>query len=442
MSDPKRRRGCLSRVGITAVIFLTLVLSVLALAYASTDLGSAASSYEKNRDAAKKAGLYFTTEEANTRFNVPEDENAYDLLAAIDTKPLGVVEDLTDNEIRSQKSELVAVCAKFEEASQRKHLLAKKHDLFVDFPTSAKLKVGVKALCRMAKFCSENNDPMTCRDYLLSAARLANLADDGGDAIPVLIRVACAAIVEARLRRILPAHMNDPVWLTVIEDTVKELDQPYDILTMLKLDHRQHLGYVETIMKEPMTLEQIRKGTDFPLSMRLGYYLPRYKEASLSRVHEYYSSLVSLLPQDSYDWEGMKRADKYDSEFQKRKGWSYEAMFEPTFVGLRVWKEISARNALFQAVAMLKSHADPAKGLPLPGRYRMDMDGQPLRVKHLQNGWIVYSLFDGVDDGGIRIASGKGDELVHLSLATAPVEPKPRGQKAALSGRAGFPAGP
>ena len=427
----KERRNRWSKVGMTFLIVVTIILSGLAIAYGSTDLGMAASTYEKNRAAAEKNGLFFTDEQVNEHFKVPDADNGMSLLKAIETKALGSPPDLTDDEIKARKSDIDAAIKKFAEVSQRKFLVSKSIGPFLDFSEGAKVKNGVKILCRMAKFSSDHGDLNACRGYLHSAAFLSNAADDMGDIIPVLIRIACAAMIEARLQKMIPTHANDPAWLTVIEDTLKQLDQPYDLSLVVKLDHRWHMTYVEMIKKEPMTLEQIRKATDLPLSMRLGYWLPKYQKASLSRVHEYYSGLANLLPTDPFDYPQLKKAVQFDRDFQTRKGWSYEAMMEPEFQQFpkAVWKEISNRNALFQAVAMLKTHANPAKGLPLPGRFRIDLDGKPIRIKHLAKGWVVYSLFDENDDGGSELVRSRGDFVVHLSAATAPPESKPKGQK-------------
>lgn len=428
----KERRNRWSKVGMTFLIVVTIILSGLAIAYGSTDLGMAASTYEKHRAAAEKAALFFTDEQVNEQFKVPDADNGMSLLKAIETKALGSPPDLTDDEIKARKSDIDAAIKKFAEVSQRKFLVSKSIGPFLDFSEGAKVKNGVKILCRMAKFSSDHGDLNACRGYLNSAVFLSNAADDMGDQIPILIRIACAAMIEARLQKMIPTHANDPAWLTVIEDTLKQLDQPYDLSLTLKLDHRSHMTYVEELMKGPMTFEQMRSADMFPLSMRLGYYLPKYQKASLARVHEYYSGLANLLPADPYDYPQLKKAVQFDRDFQTRKGWSYEAMMEPSFEGVirAVWKEISNRNALFQAVAILKTHADPAKGLPLPGRYRLDQDGKPIRIKHLAKGWVVYSLFDENDDGGSELVRSRGDFVVHLSAATAPPEVEPRGQKA------------
>jgi hypothetical protein len=443
MGEKKPNRGCLKTGAIIVLIFGTLILAVLAGAFASTDLGSAASVYEVNRNAAKKAGLFFTDAEIEEHFKVPDADNGMTLLAKLDEKPIGSPDDLTDAEIRERKVVIDAATNLFAEVSKKKFLISKKHGMFVPFGDSAKEKFGVKLLCRMAKYSSDQSDLIACQGYFHSAAHLANAADDEGGAIPILVRVACAAIVEARLKRLIANHGNDPAWLSLIEATLKELDQPYDLVTMLKLDHRERLQVSIDIKKEPMTLEQMRSNEFFPLSMRLGYYLPRYKEASLSRTHEYYSGLANQLPSDPYDWVQMQRAVAFSNAYTARKGWSYEAMMEPEFDQLpqAVWKEISNRNALFQAVAILKTHADPAKGLPIPGRYRLDRDGKPIRIKHLEKGWVVYSLFDRDDDGGQELVNGKGDFVVHLSAATVPPEIQPRGQKAIGIG-AGSPSAP
>ena len=78
-------------------------------------------------------------------------------------------------------------------------------------------------------------------------------------------------------------------------------------------------------------------------------------------------------------------------------------------------KEIAQRNVLAQAVALLKTGVDPTAGLPLKGRFAMDVDGKPIRIKRGATGWLVYSVgMDKVDDGGVEMKNGKGDFAVHL----------------------------
>lgn len=54
--------------------------------------------------------------------------------------------------------------------------------------------------------------------------------------------------------------------------------------------------------------------------------------------------------------------------------------------------ENAQRNALMQALTLLQPGQNPSKGLPLSGRYLLDMKGLPLGLEHRKGGWIVYSV--------------------------------------------------
>ena len=432
MSERKQKRGCWSKVGLTSLIFLTVVLSVLAIAYSRTDLGSAAADYEKNRATAEKVGLFFTKEQADVLFKVPEEDNGAKLMKFAKVKEIGVPDYLTDDEIAVRKQLIEEYVQTLEAAANRKYLISAKSSADLTFVFGSETKNAVKLLSRMTKYSSDHGDKEGCKRYLRIATRLTNGAGDDKDEIPILIRIACAAITEARLQGMIPKFANDPEWLAIIEASLKDLDKPYDLLTVVKLQHLQSLEYADIIKKESIPVKEIfRSDSELPLSMRLNRFLPRYQPAIRSRIHEYFGNLGALLPADPYDWNQMQKAGQFSTDFLNRKGWSYEALMTAEFDGMirAVWKQISSRNALMQAVEILKSKADPAKGLPLLGRYHLDLDGKPLRIKHLDKGWIVYSIWDKTDDGGMDLKKGHGDFVVHLSMATAPHEIAPRGQK-------------
>ena len=387
--------------------------------------------------------MFFTKEQADAVFKVPENENGAKLLKFEKMKEVGVPDFLTDAEIKDRAKIIREYVQVLEATTDRKFLTSAQSAGDINFAFGSEIKNGVKLLGRMAKYSSDHSDKQSCRRYLRIAARLSNGADNNKGEIPILIRIACAAMIEARLRRMIPKFANDPSWLAIIERALKDLDKPYDLLTVEKLEHLQAIQSADIIKKETIPVKEILKDGDLPLSVRLGHYLPRYQPAIRSRMHEYFSNLASLIPADPYDWHQMQKARQYSIEFSKRKGWSYEALMSSgLFEGMpqATWKEISTRNALMQAVEILKSKADPAKGLPLSGRYQLDLDGKPIRIKRLAKGWVIYSIWDDSDDGGVDISKGHGDFVVHLSTATAPPEAKPKGQKFLNSG--GSPTSP
>ena len=63
------------KVGKVATIFFTFLLVIVGLAYARTDIGTAAAHYDQNLAAAKAVGLCFTSADVARHYRVPDEEN-------------------------------------------------------------------------------------------------------------------------------------------------------------------------------------------------------------------------------------------------------------------------------------------------------------------------------------------------------------------------------
>ena len=415
---------------------------MLAIAYSRTDLGDATASYQKNREAAKKAGLFFTRDEVGKLFDIQESDNGEKLILGAKVPGLGYAGVITDADIQGKAREIEAMVRKIEEASRRPYLMSARvpkskpglsqvdldSQAFASTMPSMKLgssiKNAVKILVRLTKYAYEHEDKQSAKRYLSLASYLSKRADNDKSIIPLLIRVTCEDMIAFRLRRMVPRLGHDPEWLAIIDDTLKQLDKPYDLKTAEKIEHWQAIAYVNALCAEAPSLDYMLHNTDDPPGIRYRRFLPKFREAELSRVHEYFANNVSLLGPDPYNFESQQKVLEFDKKFEDRTGWSYAVVQRETLHMVSVMrKHTSIRNALFQAVEILKRKSDPAIGLPLVGRYRLDVDGNQIRIKHLSKGWIVYSIWgDGVDDGGVPIVNGHGDFVVNLSMATEPEE--------------------
>lgn len=439
-------------LAITAVV-ITIIACILAVAYNQTDLAKAAKSYEKNRDQAKAEGLFFTTADIEKLYTVPDSENGADLITPILTIPRKLKLDdplkLTDKMIQDNWSEIQPALKSLEEASKRKYLIFKRdfqNPSATLYPQFADVKSWVKFLCGAAKLSERKNDPATAKRYFDLAAYLANSQDDEGILIGVLVRIACASIIEAELKKLIPIRGQEAAWQDVFESTVKRLDQPYDYRKVLALEHWFAVSSVDMLLKNPKAFYG-EMGGGIANELKFGRYLPRFKEANLAQIHGAYAAAVHMYPQDPYDVKSIQGAYQ---ELDRRASVhtlsnTLLEIMAPVFSQstFAMAKEIGARNTLLQAIEMLKAKRNPQDGLPLKGRYELDNDGKKIRVKKLAKGWIVYSIGnDRTDDGGWDNMGQKGDWVVHLSKATVPPPIDPKKRSTVMSApSSGIPAG-
>ena len=408
-------------------VFGLVLICFVAAALSRTDLSAASREYEKNRADAEKEGLYFSREQVEARYQIPESENGARLISGV--LPLlgklkldrGTV--LTAEMIKAEWAELEPAIATIEEASHRKHLMFRRdfsNPAATLFPEYSSIKDWVKLLVQLGYISAEKNDYLSAEKYWSLAAYLAVKTDEEGMLIGTFVRIACAAIVERELQTMVASRGRDPKMLQVLESVLRKLNQPYDMKTPLKLENWFATSIVDSVLNGSDGLEDLGFGNSLPNEIKYGRFLPGFRKANLSRIYRTYADAIHLIPDDPYDMAGVQRAYESLDRAGMKQGLSYtmQSIMMPVFsqATLAVSRDIAQRNALIQAVALLKSGSDLNKGLPLKDRHAKDVDGKSIRLKKKPSGWVIYSIGrDKVDDGGIPVDThGKGDYVVRL----------------------------
>jgi hypothetical protein len=421
--SPNRWKKPLIATGIVAIV----AICGFAAATSQTDLGRAASDYEKNKADAKKEGIFFTRQQVEAQYQIPESENGANLVASIlplvRKYKIEGTKTITEQIVQDNWTELGPAIDKLEQASHRPSLMFKRdfsNPAATLFPEFSDAKHWLTLLVQLGHLSAEKGDAAKAQKYWELASYLAKKMDDEGLLIGMLVRIACLAIIERELQQNIQIHGKDPAILSAIDAVLKKLDQPYNLKKPLSVEHWFGTSSIDAYIKDPGQFIAMSGSNAMPNEIRFGRYLPRFKIANLSRIHKFYADGVRSIPQDPYDLVGIDKAfSGMDQVAMKNQGLSYTMlnMIAPVFsnCGLAISKEIAQRNVLFQSIALLKTGADPASGLPLNGRYAMDVDGKSIRIKKGATGWLVYSVgMDKVDDGGAALKNGKGDFVVHL----------------------------
>ena len=422
VNAPSRWKKPLIGAGIVTVI----IFCGLAAGLSRTDLNEAAGAYDKNKSDAEQAGLYFDRSQVDALYAVPAADNGAQLIQSV----LPVIQKLKlDNSkpiapgfLAAHSAEIEPAVATIEEASHRKYLMFKRdfsNPAATPFPEFSGVKRWVAVLVQLGHDAAEKKEYAKTQRYLTLAAYLSNKMDSEGLLIGVLVRIACLAVVEKELKGMISAHGNDPATIQVIDEVLVALDQPYDLKKPIRIEHWFGTSMVDAFLNDPKTYASLSGSTGIPNEIRYGKYLPRFKRANLSRIYRFYADAANGMPADSADLVGIQQGFSSMDLAAMKPGLSYSMLgvMAPVFsqTGVAIAKEIAQRNALRQAVALIKSGAAPGAGLPLKGRFAMDVDGKPIRMKKLESGWIVYSVgMDRVDDGGVEAPMGKGDYVVHL----------------------------
>jgi hypothetical protein len=408
------------------IVGLVLICS-LAAVISRTDISSASTEYEKNRTDAEKEGLYFTREQVEAKYAIPDSENGAKLIAPI-LPLLGKLKLEKNNGysealVMSHWAELEPAIAKIEEASHRPHLIFKRdfsNPAATMFPEYSFVKGWVVLFVRLGQFAIEKNDFEAAEKYWSLAAYLANKQDEEGFLIGTLVRIACAAIIEKELQKTISSRGKEPKIQDLLQSVLLKMDQPYDMKEPLKMENWFATTAVDLYLKDPSALTDMGFGNSMPNEVKYGRYLPGFRKANLSRIMRSYTDAVHLIPADPYDFAGVQRAYETLDKAAMKQGMSYtmQQIMMPVFsqTVVAASKEVSQRNALIQAVELLKTDADPAKGLPLKDRHAMDTDGKPIRLKKDASGWFIYSVGgDKTDNGGTPLnGTSKGDYVIRL----------------------------
>ena len=419
---PSRWKKPLIGAGIVTLI----IFCGLAAGLSRTDLNEAAGAYDVNKSDAQKAGLYFDRSQVDALYAVPAADNGAQLIQSV--LPLIQTLKLNDSKLIApgflvaHSAEIEPAVAKIEEASHRKYLMFKRdfsNPAATLFPEYSSVRRWVTVLVQLGHDAAEKKDFAKTERYLTLAAYLSNKMDSEGLLIGVLVRIACLAIVEKELKGMVSTHGKDPSAVSALDNVLIALDQPYDLKKPIRIEHWFGTSMIDAFLNDPKSYTSMSGSSAIPNEIKYGKYLPRFKRANLSRIYRFYADAANGVPMDSSDLVGIQTSFGNMDSAAMKPGLSYTMLgiMAPVFsqCGLAISKEIAQRNALRQAVALLKSGSNPGAGLPLKGRLAMDVDGKSIRIKKLESGWIVYSVgMDKVDDGGVEKPMGKGDFVVHL----------------------------
>ncbi len=400
-------------LGISAAL-----LALLGIAYALTDIPSAASKFKENEAKAKAAGLFTSTNELLATFEVPANENGASLMKEVLDEYTKNYEKLkffgTDNK-SEDKPLILESYQKFEPFWQKVDQAAKlKYCIFPRdrtplvnalYPEFAPLKGIVKLMHYRASIAIQNNDPKTAAEAWRRGASIALMADDESILIGLLVRIACDSIVEESIRKALNQRGQDPAWRAAAWEALQLLDQPHNFAKAMKTEHVFALEGFDTLSGPQSGLNEEWLTQDGNRLIKTFSKIPRARTATNSRVHEIYSEFHTRLGTDPYDAKKISDASNWmDKEINDKNGLSYTLVkiLLPIFAqaGKACLRSDAQRNVLMQAVKLLENPA--SKDLPLKGRYAQDSDGQPLRLIWDKNQRIIYSIGPNFkDDGGV-----------------------------------------
>ncbi|MEI7576356.1 MAG: hypothetical protein WCK51_05645 [Armatimonadota bacterium] len=410
-------------LGISAAL-----MALLGIAYALTDIPSAASKFKENEAKAKAAGLFTSSEEFLATLEVPTNENGATLMKM-------VLDEFTKNyesrklfELNQKSLNTPLITASYQEfdpfwkqvdqAAKLKYCIFprnRKPLINAEYPELATLKSVVKFASLRADVAVEQNQPQVAAEAWRRAANVALVADDEPTLIGLLVRIAGEAIVEESMRKALNRRGQDPALRAAAWQTLQLLDQPLDFARTMKTEHVFALEGFDSLARAQTNLNEEWMTEDGNRLIRTYSKIPRAKLAANSRIHEIYAEFYTRLGSDPYDSKKIENASNWmDRELESKNGLSYilPKILMPVFsqAGKACSKTYAQRNVLMQAIKLLENPTQ--RDLPLKGRYALDSDGKPLRLTWDKNQRIIYSIGPNFkDDGGVIERPKSGGSL-------------------------------
>ena len=406
-----------------SLILLTVLASIGGIAYAHTDLGEAAGSYNKNFQAAVQAKLPMTAEDMNDLYRVPSDENGGPeaLSALLEIKKYYM--QMGNGEVPEKAplavwKPLQSSFEKLEQASFKKFLIFPRdfRSDSNDCPEYTPLLKWGNLIATRCSVAVKTGDQDLAHRLIVFCARMAILAQDNLDLVPINIRFSLANRTAKQIGVMLGLRGTEKGWRNIADEALAILDKPYDPLPMIRFYHFRALRLVDGFMDR-------KTGSDPDLFSQIKYmkFVPRFERANRSRIHDYFSRCVLEYPKNPYDFAAINRHfenlenTKWDNNVSYMVA-GFCSMGFPS-IGKGMAQETAKRNVLMQACKVLAGGHDLRSGLPLKGRYAIDVDGKSLRLVKRTKGWILYSIGgDGVDDGGNDDPKKPKDFVVHLPM--------------------------
>ena len=427
-----KRKSKWKKIGKVAVFMAVIAMAAFIGFYYWTGIPAAAATYKKNKQLAEQGGLPFTLAEFKKRVDVPPEQNGASILADNPPPNVSILDDGTTGPgFEEARPKIIATIPKLQKVLDYKYIQIPEDFLSPFLPKELTItRQWIQILVYLAAEQVRVYNFKAATKHLDLAVFLANHAGDSQTFRGFLFRRNCTGLVLNGLRHLVPVVASQPEGLNLIAKEAWDLDRPFELHQVVSSDHVSLILQFDDIYQKARWWEQFGIDGGIDPALRTGPFLPRFREANLSRIHEYFAKLNHELPADPWDFDSLDRAFSASKPIIENGAWSstfcnWVGMIRSHSVkGIR---SISAnKNALLQAVTILQRHLDPAKGLPLLGRYRFDVDGNPIRIKKFPKGWEVYSIgADGKDDGGRDALIPPHDIVVHLSIGTVPVKPKP-----------------
>ena len=422
-------------VGKVSAVLVTLVFLVAAGFYTWTGIPSGSAGYTRARESAESTGLFMTESQVQAARTVPDSENAASVVENHKAPQFEDAMNLTPEIVNQNWSRIEQGLRALESASARKFLVGKwdfsDHTMpyYENPPALGRASGWAYSLDYILIAIVSTNDFAKIARCLRAQAFLCSILDTDHSLGGMIRRNSVATMIESKIRKLIPRCGQNPELLNLVDEVMNRIDRPYDVAMLLKVENYRGMMAVEYFLANaPIEEKPSIDYSGMPIELQKGPSLPKFRQANLARIHEYYSAVLKHLPSDPYDMNGLNLALDAGVPMLEQSDWSYAVlrmgMEVPFTLPKRISTELAYRNTLLQAIAILKSKSAPAKGLPLAGRYRMDLDGSPIRIKKLEKGWVVYSVgADRNDDGGLDSPRKPTDYVAHLSMATVPPEP-------------------
>ncbi len=392
---------------VTASIFVLILIVVGCVGYYRTGIPQAAAELNMNNELARSAGLCLTKEDVDKLTGPVRTEPIVAILQEdkfprianqIDIKP----QDFQDANVQTFKDQ-VKQLAEFDFTKPLVFPMT-YHEANTDRYAQVFLPHWVRGMLRLAGQAIEGRDLQSARTYMVTAAKLTAHANDNHTYSGRNSRNFCEENFQKGVDALMHNHRIDPTILDILSDALKEIDQPDDYKQVVQVENFRLACELDDIAKEGRWGSAMAFATNLDNVFQYGPKMPRFKEACLSRIYQYHAQIAKVIPSDPYDFDGLTKAvlpyslgmanPDWSTAFATRKG---DVHFDRTYF---LKTTIAYRNALMQAVEILKTHRDPKLGLPLTGRYSMDTDGKPLRIAHTKDGWVLYTIMDSSDDHG------------------------------------------
>lgn len=392
-----------------------LLLTIAAVGYALTDIPSAAASLKENEAKARAAGLFITPQEYIDSITVPDSENAASIMAPVLKKyeakyKEAKFEDTTKKTIDrslvlAAYADLAPEWKQIDAAAKFKYCIFprdRRRFAYTLYPEFANFKGLVRLACHRARIASDQSDPALAGECWSRAAHLSLMVDDEPILIGMLVRIACAHIIEDSIQAQLSKNGRNPAIRSVAWQALQILDEPHDYFAAMRYEHLNTLQNTEALFETRRDSPDFEDFYQFEFPYRLYTKIPRIKAASLSNVNMMMAGWANRINRVPFECRSFQAADKWIASVPvDGKSFLIVNIVRPNFenAGSSIGKEYARRNTLMQAVKLLENPA--AKDLPLKGRYTLDSDGKPLRLLRKPGKLIIYALGpNDADDGG------------------------------------------